>query len=231
GGSPRKGSGAAPRSRVRAASDPHSGSRSHRPEDSRMAAPACRLVLPGLVTPAQVHARGRVAQRLAPPLAVSGTAPGGDFALRPHARKENARSPHVISGRRFYAADMTAPSDLPTGLPAGPSAPAGAGGEPSAGLRRRYDRATADLEPPLAIVDLDALRANAADLVRRAGGKPIPVPSKSVPCRAVLERVLAMDGFSGILAFTLPEALWLAGHGFTDIVVAYPTADRRAIAR
>jgi D-serine deaminase-like pyridoxal phosphate-dependent protein len=126
---------------------------------------------------------------------------------------------------------MTAPSDLPTGLPAGPSAPAGAGGEPSAGLRRRYDRATADLEPPLAIVDLDALRANAADLVRRAGGKPIRVASKSVRCRAVLERVLAMDGFSGILAFTLPEALWLAGHGFTDIVVAYPTADRRAIAR
>src|SRR5690606_2223371 len=106
-----------------------------------------------------------------------------------------------------------------------------AGGEPSAGLRRRYDRATADLEPPLAIVDLDALRANAADLVRRAGGKPIRVASKSVRCRAVLERVLAMDGFSGILAFTLPEALWLAGHGFTDIVVAYPTADRRAIAR
>ena len=32
-----------------------------------------------------------------------------------------------------------------------------------------------------------------------------------------------------MLAFTLPEALWLAGHGFDDLVVAYPTADRAAL--
>jgi Predicted amino acid aldolase or racemase len=96
--------------------------------------------------------------------------------------------------------------------------------------RRRYDQATRDLEPPFAILDLEALDANAADLVRRAAGKPIRVASKSVRCRAILDRVLAMDGFSGILAFTLPEALWLASCGYTDIVVAYPTADRRALA-
>ncbi|RVX47932.1 D-serine deaminase-like pyridoxal phosphate-dependent protein [Nonomuraea polychroma] len=96
--------------------------------------------------------------------------------------------------------------------------------------RQRYDRATAALEPPFAIIDLAAMRANAADLVRRAAGKPIRVASKSVRSRAVLERVLAMDGFRGIMAFTLPEALWLAGHGFTDILVAYPTADRHALA-
>ena len=36
----------------------------------------------------------------------------------------------------------------------------------------------------------------------------------------------------GILAFTLPEALWLAAQGSCDdIVVAYPTADRAALAR
>ena len=41
-----------------------------------------------------------------------------------------------------------------------------------------------------------------------------------------------MDGFRGILAFTLPEALWLAECGTSDdIVVAYPTADRAALAR
>ena len=33
----------------------------------------------------------------------------------------------------------------------------------------------------------------------------------------------------GILAFTLPEALWLAGHGHADLVVAYPTVDRGAL--
>ncbi|MEV4286551.1 amino acid deaminase/aldolase [Nonomuraea bangladeshensis] len=96
--------------------------------------------------------------------------------------------------------------------------------------RRRYDHATAELEPPFAILDLAAMRANAADLVRRAAGKPIRVASKSIRSRTVLERVLAMDGFRGVMAFTLPEALWLAGHGFTDILVAYPTADRHALA-
>ena len=35
--------------------------------------------------------------------------------------------------------------------------------------------------------------------------------------------------FQGILAFTLPEALWLAGQGVSDdIVVAYPTVDTAA---
>ncbi|WP_214413485.1 amino acid deaminase/aldolase [Sphaerisporangium fuscum] len=96
--------------------------------------------------------------------------------------------------------------------------------------RQRYDRATADLEPPFAILDLEALRANAASMVRRAAGKPIRVASKSVRCRAVLRQVLDMDGFSGVMAFTLPEALWLASEGFADILVAYPTADRAALA-
>ncbi|MFI0447216.1 amino acid deaminase/aldolase [Actinomadura sp. 6N118] len=97
-------------------------------------------------------------------------------------------------------------------------------------LRERYDAATADLEAPFAVVDLQAFRANAADLVRRAAGKPIRVASKSVRCRALLDEVLAMDGFAGIMAFTLPEALWLAEHGLSDdILVAYPTADRTAL--
>ncbi|MGC9538008.1 amino acid deaminase/aldolase [Streptomyces sp. UG1] len=96
--------------------------------------------------------------------------------------------------------------------------------------RARYDRATAHLDAPLAIVDLDAFDANADDLVRRAGGKPIRVASKSVRCRALLERVLAKDGFAGIMAFTLAESLWLARSGFDDVLLAYPSADRAAFA-
>jgi D-serine deaminase-like pyridoxal phosphate-dependent protein len=38
-------------------------------------------------------------------------------------------------------------------------------------------------------------------------------------------------GLQGILAFTLPEALWLADQGYEDIVVAYPSTDRAALAR
>jgi D-serine deaminase-like pyridoxal phosphate-dependent protein len=98
-------------------------------------------------------------------------------------------------------------------------------------LLERYDRATAELEPPFAVVDLEAFRANAADLVRRARGKSIRVASKSVRCRALLEDVLATDGYEGVMAFTLPEALWLAGKGLSDdILVAYPTVDRVALA-
>ncbi|HYV15563.1 MAG TPA: amino acid deaminase/aldolase [Conexibacter sp.] len=94
----------------------------------------------------------------------------------------------------------------------------------------RLNRATAALEPPFACVDMGAFRANAADLLRRAGGRPIRLASKSIRCRALLERTLASDpGFRGTLAFTLPEALWLADHGLRDLVVAYPTADRAAL--
>ncbi|MFD3804198.1 amino acid deaminase/aldolase [Streptomyces sp. NPDC058611] len=96
--------------------------------------------------------------------------------------------------------------------------------------RARYDRATAHLDAPLAIVDLDAFDANADDLVRRAGGKPVRVASKSVRCRALLERVLARPGFAGIMSYTLAESVWLARSGFEDVLLAYPSADRAGFA-
>ncbi|NGN64305.1 amino acid deaminase/aldolase [Streptomyces sp. A7024] len=96
--------------------------------------------------------------------------------------------------------------------------------------RARYDRATAHLDAPLAIVDLQAFDANADDLVRRARGKPIRVASKSVRVRALLERVLERPGFAGIMSFTLAESLWLARSGFDDVLLAYPSADRTGFA-
>jgi D-serine deaminase-like pyridoxal phosphate-dependent protein len=92
-------------------------------------------------------------------------------------------------------------------------------------LQDRLNRATADLEPPFAAVDLEAFDANAADLLRRAGGKGVRLATKSVRCRALIDRALA-SGFRGLLAFTLPEAQWL---GRDDVVVAYPTVDRTAL--
>ena len=94
--------------------------------------------------------------------------------------------------------------------------------------RTRLDRATAELDPPFAVADLAALRANADDLVRRAGGKAIRVASKSVRCRGVLREVLGREGYAGILAYTLPEALWLAEE-FPDVVAGYPSAHRGAL--
>lgn len=90
--------------------------------------------------------------------------------------------------------------------------------------------AVASLDPPLGVLDGAALDANLADLARRAGGKPIRVASKSIRMRGVLTRALAHHGFAGILCYSLAEALWLHDNGFRDLVVAYPTADRAALA-
>jgi D-serine deaminase-like pyridoxal phosphate-dependent protein len=102
-------------------------------------------------------------------------------------------------------------------------------------LAARLDQAVAEASPPpglpVVVVDLDAFDANADDLVRRAAGKPVRVASKSVRVPALLRRALDHDGFRGVLAFTLAEALWLHGEGVAgDILMAYPTVDRAALA-
>ncbi len=98
-------------------------------------------------------------------------------------------------------------------------------------LLERYESILETVSPPFAFVDLDALAANAAAMREQAGSLPIRVASKSVRSIPVLRRVLAIEGFRGVLAFTLPEALTLAERGFDDIVVAYPTVDRPAVGR
>ncbi|MDF3046765.1 MAG: alanine racemase, partial [Ornithinibacter sp.] len=73
-----------------------------------------------------------------------------------------------------------------------------------------WDGATTGLPTPLVAVDLDAFDANADDLLRRAGGLPVRVASKSLRCRALLDRVLGRPGFAGVMAYAVPEAVWLA---------------------
>lgn len=88
------------------------------------------------------------------------------------------------------------------------------------------------LSTPIAVVDLDAFDANADDLARRAGGKPVRVASKSLRVPALVARALAHDGFSGVLAYTVAEALHLHGSGVSDdVVVGYPSVDPGALAR
>lgn len=90
--------------------------------------------------------------------------------------------------------------------------------------------ATHDLDAPVGVLSVEALASNAFDLLDRARGLPIRVASKSVRVRGVLDAVLALPGYRGILAYTLAEALWLA-ETRDDIVVGYPTADRGALRR
>lgn len=93
----------------------------------------------------------------------------------------------------------------------------------------QLERATQHLDPPFAVVDLDAFDANAGDLVHRTGGRAtIRLASKSVRSRDLIQRVLKRQGYRGILAFTLPEALWLA-EDHEDVVLGYPSADRTAL--
>lgn len=89
--------------------------------------------------------------------------------------------------------------------------------------------AVSGLSGPVATLSLPALRYNALDMVVRAGGVPIRVASKSVRVREAIDATLALAGYRGILAFTLPEALWLA-ETHDDVVLGYPTADRGALA-
>ena len=92
-----------------------------------------------------------------------------------------------------------------------------------------WARATAGLPAPLVAVDLDAFDTNADDLVRRAGGLPVRVASKSVRCRTLLDRVLARPGFAGVMAYAVPEAGWLVEGGVRDVFVAYPSVDVPAV--
>jgi D-serine deaminase-like pyridoxal phosphate-dependent protein len=94
----------------------------------------------------------------------------------------------------------------------------------------RYEAIFSEVEAPFAFVDLDAMGSNAAATIERAAGKPIRVASKSLRCRALLERALQSDErFAGLMTFTLPETLWLAAEGFENLLLAYPTADVEAL--
>ena len=85
---------------------------------------------------------------------------------------------------------------------------------------------------PTYVVDLEAFDANAADLARRAAGKPIRVASKSLRVPALISRALAADGFAGVLGYSLREALWLCEQGVSDdVVMGYPSVDLAALNR
>ncbi|WP_222118059.1 alanine racemase [Corynebacterium propinquum] len=84
---------------------------------------------------------------------------------------------------------------------------------------------------PGLICDLNQVDTNAADMVARANGTPIRLASKSIHIPELLRYVLDKPGFSGILAYSLAEAIDLVRDGISDdILVAYPSTDRAAFA-
>lgn len=94
--------------------------------------------------------------------------------------------------------------------------------------------ATEQLDPVYGVVHLGAFAHNAFDMLDRAHGTPLRVATKSIRVRELIDAALALPGYAGVLAFTLPEALWLATDapgrpGLTDVVVGYPSVNRSAI--
>lgn len=95
---------------------------------------------------------------------------------------------------------------------------------------QRYEEAFADQDAPFAFVDLDAMWSNAGQMLSRAGDKPIRVASKSLRCRPLQREILDSNPrFEGLMTFTLAETLWLAGQGFDNLLLAYPTTDRTGL--
>ncbi|MRX45491.1 alanine racemase [Agromyces kandeliae] len=93
--------------------------------------------------------------------------------------------------------------------------------------------ATRHLDAPVGALHLGALRWNAQEMLRRAAGTPIRIATKSIRVRAVVEALLALPGYRGVLAYTLGEAIRLAERmpRLDDLVVGYPTAEVAGIRR
>lgn len=105
---------------------------------------------------------------------------------------------------------------------------------PVSDVTAALEAATSELDAPLAALHLPSLRANLEDLRRRAAGTRIRIASKSVRSRGVLREALGQglrgDGaVSGIMAYSLSEAMWLVESGCDDVLLGYPTVDRAAL--
>ena len=90
----------------------------------------------------------------------------------------------------------------------------------------------AGVDAPFALVDLDAMWSNAREMLARARARRSAWRASRCAAAPLLRRdARARPGFRGLMTFTLPESLWLHGHGFDDLLLAYPTADRGGAGR
>ncbi|WP_430109690.1 amino acid deaminase/aldolase [Paenibacillus sp. B1-33] len=95
---------------------------------------------------------------------------------------------------------------------------------------RYYKEVCTGLTMPFAFIDLDLLQQNIQSVLHRANGKKVRIASKSIRSVDVLRRILLANAqFQGIMCFTVPEALYLAQQGFTDLLLGYPATDARLL--
>ena len=94
-------------------------------------------------------------------------------------------------------------------------------------------RRALDGEPlPAALVDLDALEANADRIAAQARrlGVSLRIASKSVRSPDLLKLLQQRTGARGLMTYSAAESAFLAGQGFEDLLLAYPTLrDRESL--
>jgi D-serine deaminase-like pyridoxal phosphate-dependent protein len=94
----------------------------------------------------------------------------------------------------------------------------------------RYRRAFDGQPLPAALVDLAAFEANADRLleIARRGGKTLRLATKSIRCPALVQRALerGKGAARGLMTYSAAETAFLAGQGFDDLLLAYPTVQR-----
>ena len=92
-------------------------------------------------------------------------------------------------------------------------------------LEQPYAEVFRQTPKPFAFVDMAAWRQNFADLVARCGHKRIRIATKSIRCPDLMRTLAGHPQVDGWLCFSADEALYLAGLGFNNLLVAYPTLE------
>ena len=186
------------------------------------------MTSPGSATPEAEREGFEPSRELAPPTRLAGEClqPLGHLSGAGADSRNYRRRPRPAPGgaaRRYARAAMSATETATPSIPM--SRPSGA-----------FRPLRGDLRIGLAAVRVRRPRRAAAPTRAscwpQAAGKPIRIASsRCARWSSFAGSSSSTPAFAGILAYTLPEALWLPGQGFDDIVVAYPTADREALAQ
>lgn len=100
---------------------------------------------------------------------------------------------------------------------------------------RRYRQAIAGESLPVALVDLDALDENIVRLRALLGPQRLRLATKSIRSPALVNYIRERCGseLAGLMTYSAAETAYLAGQGFSDLLLAYPTLqpdDARQIA-
>lgn len=85
-----------------------------------------------------------------------------------------------------------------------------------------------DIQKPCAFLHVEALEQNIDSILQMSGKHPIRIASKSIRSSEVLKMIMQYSKrFQGLMCFTAEEAIYLHEQGFDDLLIAYPTWDKK----